>query len=485
MRMAVCCGALVVATALRARAQDSVDPRIRRALDGLRPSVAVRGQPILRWTLEARMAELHVPGVSIAIIDSGRVIWAGGLGVGETGNVDPVTTNTLFQAQSISKAVAVTAMLALVDAGVLTLDTDVNTYLKSWKVPKNRFTDSASVTLRRIASHRAGITPASFPGYMPGSSLPTLVQILEGKSPANTPAIRVDTFPGAVEQYSGGGLLVLQQALIDATGEPFPALSKRLVFDKLGMRSSTFEEPLSSAWAGRAAAGHGLNGAPIPGKWHVFPEMAAGGLWSTPTDLARWAVDIAAAWNGVTNRVISQKLAREMLTEQKASVGLGVFLEGKGSSFAFGHSGSTRGYRADLVMFPSTGKGAVVMTNADQGAQLTSELMRSLAAEFNWPGRLQTERVAVSLPPTDDDGLTGTYDAPPLPDGTPAVITVWSDSGKLYFAFPPFNSKLELYPESRDTFFTLSDFDVVFSRDSLDRARSVLLAGQVTGKRRP
>ncbi len=125
------------------------------------------------------------------------------------------------------------------------------------------------------------------------------------------------------------------------------------------------------------------------------------------------------------------------------------------------------------------------MTNADQGAQLTFELMRSLAAEFNWPGRLQTERVAVRLPPKDYDGLTGTYDAPPLPDGTRPVITVWSDSRKLYFAFPPFNSKLELYPASRDTFFTLSDFDVVFSRDSVDRARSVVLAGQVTGKRRP
>src|SRR5437773_1130658 len=464
MRMAVYCGALVVATALRARVQGSVDPRVQRALDGLRPSVAVRGQPILRWTLEARMAELHVPGVSIAIIDSGRVIWAGALGVRETGNVHPVTTSTLFQAQSISKAIAVTATLALVDAGVVTLDTDVNTYLKAWKVPKNRFTDSASVTLRRIASHSAGITPASFPGYMPGSPLPTLVQILEGKSPANTPAVRVDTFPGAVEQYSGGGLLVLQQALIDATGEPFTALSKRLVFDKLGMRSSTFEEPLLSAWAVRAVSGHDLNGAPIPGKWHVFPEMAAGGLWSTPTDLARWAIDIAAAWNGATGRVISPKLAREMLTEAYAAAGVGVFLEGKGSSFAFGHSGSTRGYRADLVMFPTTGKGAVVMTNADQGAQLTFELMRSLAAEFNWPGRLQTERVAVSLPQTDYDGLTATYDAPPLTDGSPAVITLSSDSGKLYFAFPPFNSKLELYPESRDTFFTLSNFDGVFSR---------------------
>src|SRR5260370_32408672 len=163
MGMAVCCGALVVKTALRARAQDSVDPRILRALDGLRPSVAVRGQPILRWTLAARMAELHVPGVSVAILDSGRMIWAGGFGVRETGNVDPVTTSTLFQAQSISKAIAVTAMLDLVDAGILTLDTDVNTYLKAWKVPKNRFTDSVSVTLRRIASHSAGVTPASFP----------------------------------------------------------------------------------------------------------------------------------------------------------------------------------------------------------------------------------------------------------------------------------------------------------------------------------
>src|SRR5437763_565028 len=196
-------------------AQDSVDSQIDRVLRGLRPPVTIKNRTEGRWTLAERMAALHVPGASIAIIEGGRVIWAGGFGVKEFGTRDSVTTSTLFQAQSISKPVSATAMLRLVEAGQLSLDEDVNSYLKSWKVPENNFTNQAKVTLRRIVSHNAGVTVGGFGGYRLGDSIPALPQILNGEKPANSAPIRVDAVPGSIFRYSGGGFLVMQQLLID------------------------------------------------------------------------------------------------------------------------------------------------------------------------------------------------------------------------------------------------------------------------------
>jgi CubicO group peptidase (beta-lactamase class C family) len=485
MRTATIAIVLSLSPSTQSLAQNIADGRIQRIMTGLRPAIAVIGQPAVRWSLEERMAALHVPGVSIAIIDSGRIVYVGAFGVRDAMSRTPVTTSTLFQAQSISKAITATAMLALVDAGRLSLDTDVNTWLRTWKVPRNRFTDSVPVTLRRIASHSAGIVPASFPGYAPQEPIPSLVQILNGERPANTPAIRVDTFPGSREQYSGGGVLVEQQLLMDVTHESFPVLMKRLVLDRAGMRSSTFAQPLSDIRATNAASAHDLNGVVFDGKWRVFPEIAPAGLWSTATDLANWAINISDAWNGATGRILSPATARLMLTRQLASAGLGVFLEGQGASFAFGHSGSTRGYRAEVLMLPGTRQGVAIMTNADQGSTIIAELVRSIGAEYNWTGRAQKQRATVSLDPKELEGLVGTYDAPPLPDKTPALINITQEGGRLFFEFAPFNPKLELYPESRNAFFTLSGIGAVFIRDASDRALSVVLAGQVTGRRKP
>lgn len=177
----------------QSRAQNSADDRIERALHGLRPPVAIKGRPAVRWTMAERMAAHHVPGASIAIIDGGRVVWAGGFGVKEAGTTNLVTTSTLFQAQSISKPVAATATLCLADAGQLSLDQDVNTYLKSWKVPENQFQLHQKVTLRRILSHSAGLTVGGFGGYRSADPIPTLLQILNGEKPANSPPVRVDT----------------------------------------------------------------------------------------------------------------------------------------------------------------------------------------------------------------------------------------------------------------------------------------------------
>ncbi len=266
------------------------EPRIERVLGGLRPPIAIKGQPPVRWKLAERMADSHVPGLSIAVIDDGKIAWARGFGVREAGTNEPVTTSTLFEAQSISKAVAATATLVLVNSGRLSLDESPNTYLKSWKLPYNEFQAHEKVTLRRILSHSSGLSVGGFAGYRTGDALPTLLQILNGEKPANNPPIRVDFTPGSMSRYSGGGAEVMQQLLMDVTGQPFPELMKRLVLGPAGMTLSTYEQPLPEARWSNAASGHDGARAVIKGKW---PNSSGDGGWR-PVDDADGSCKVGA-----------------------------------------------------------------------------------------------------------------------------------------------------------------------------------------------
>ena len=230
----------------------------------------------------------------------------------DAGSNTPVTVRTLFQAGSISKPVAATGALSLVEAGKLSLDQDVNQTLKTWKVPENEFTKTEKVTLRRLMSHTAGLTIHGFPGYDVGAPLPTVAQVLDGEKPANTAPVRVDTVPGTTERYSGGGVTIEQQLMIDVTGQPFPEFMKENVLDRIGMTDSSYSQPLTGGWAARTAAGTYQDGKSVHGRWHVYPEMAAAGLWTTPTDLAKFAIEIALSRRGKANHVLSEQMTKTM-----------------------------------------------------------------------------------------------------------------------------------------------------------------------------
>ncbi len=216
-----------------------------------------------------------------------------------------MTPSTQFEAQSISKAVAATATLVLVNSGRLSLDESPNSYLKSWKLPYNEYQAREKVTLRRILSHSSGLNVGGFSGYRTGDALPTLLQILNGEKPANNPPIRVDFTPGSISRYSGGGAELMQQLLMDVTGQPFTELMKRLVLAPSGMTLSAYEQPLPESRWSEAASGHDGEGAVIKGKWPIQPEMAAGGLWTTPTELAGWALELTNAWRGNESKLFS------------------------------------------------------------------------------------------------------------------------------------------------------------------------------------
>jgi CubicO group peptidase (beta-lactamase class C family) len=251
-------------------------------------------------------------------------------------------------------------------------------------VPDNEFTKEQKVTLRRILSHSAGLTVHGFPGYEVGTPIPTLVQIFNGEPPANTAPIRVDFVPGTKFRYSGGGVTIEQQLVIDVTGKPFPLFMRETVLDKIGMTDSTYEQPLPPARTVMTATGTRADGRLIPGKWHIYPEMAAAGLWTTATDLAKFGIEIALSKQGKANHVLSEATTQEMLKPQIEQIGLGFFLASHKNPEEFGHNGADEGFQALLIMFADTGKGVAIMANSDNGISVANALTQSVAKEYGW-----------------------------------------------------------------------------------------------------
>jgi CubicO group peptidase (beta-lactamase class C family) len=340
-------------------------------------------QPVPNWAIWDRMEHHRVPGVSIAVLNDGVVAWARGYGLKQAGGSDSVSVSTLFQAASISKPVTAAAILRLAECGVLSLDVDVNEYLKSWQVQPNEFTADSPVTLRGLLAHNAGVTVPGFPGYVAGKDLPTAVDVLSGRG--NTDPVELVSVPGERDRYSGGGYTIAQVLLEDLTGKPFHSVMEAEVLDPVGMSESTFEQPLPERLAAVAAVGHGGNGDPIEGRWRTYPEQAAAGLWTTPTDLARFLLDLRAAYLRSTDAVLEPATVREMLSRGPGGRGLGFRVEETGDSLIIYHSGGNKGYRSFMVLYPVTGDGVVVMTNGEGGAELRMEIVRAVSRVYGWP----------------------------------------------------------------------------------------------------
>ena len=380
--------------------------RIAAVERGLLPAVAVEGAPPVKRTLAAEMARLGVPGVSIAVIHAGEIEWARGYGVVTPGGA-PVTPSTLFQAASISKPVTAMAALKMVESGQLALDRDINGYTSLWKLPKDM--DNSPVTLRQLLSHTAGTTVHGFAGYAAGSPVPTLVQVLNGAKPANSRGVHVSMRPGSKWRYSGGGYEVVQYVMTERAKTPFPQLLQQTVLKPLGMADSSFAQPLPAMQMARAALPHDSTGKPIAGGPHTYPELAAAGLWTTPSDLAKFAIEVKRSAAGQSNKVLSQSMTQLMLSPVMDSFGLGWGLDGDGQAKSFRHGGGNAGYKNKLMAYTERGDGVAVMTNGDGGSELADELVRAVAAEYGWPTERMRVRAAVPPDAAALDSLPGKY----------------------------------------------------------------------------
>lgn len=338
--------------------------------------------------IKARMRERHITGLSLAVIHDGEIIEAKGFGFTGKSGQTPVTPTTLFQAASISKSVTAFAALRLVQEGRLSLDTDVNGQLRSWKLPGNEFTKHKHPTLRGILSHTAGFNVSGFYGYDTSDPIPELIQVLDGAKPANSAPIRVDIVPGSKWRYSGGGYTVVQQMTVDVTEKSFPEFMRDTVLKPLGMTNSTYEQPLPQKLDTLCATGYYANGEVVKGRWHVYPEMAAAGLWTTASDLARFAIGVQQAVVGVSNPVLSQSMTRQMLVVQNPSLnvedGLGVFLAGSEKTLQFQHTGRNAGFDSYMVAYAYAGDGAVILINANDDTGTTRDIAEMIAKQYGW-----------------------------------------------------------------------------------------------------
>jgi CubicO group peptidase (beta-lactamase class C family) len=367
---------------------------VESSLQALNPAAGDPQQAQKLHTLAERMGAANVPGVSIAVIDQLKIEWVKGYGILKAGGTAPVTPESLFEAASTSKLVTAVMVLRAVEQGKLDLDADVNSCLRSWKVPENEFTREQKVTLRRLLTHQAGLPATNFP-YDETAGTPTLVQVLRGEAPARNKPAAVELVPGSKWRYSNIGYVVIQQVLEDIFGRPFAELAREMVFQPLKMDSSTFVCPLPPAWRSREAVPHDAQGTACEPAMHPV-ALAQGGLMTTPADLARLTIELMRAGRGESGRLLSAAAARQMLRSEvdldprlfgvPASEGLGVFLLGKGEGLSFAHPGSNYpGATSWLIGYPEKGQGVIIMTNGVQGELLALELMKALARLYGWP----------------------------------------------------------------------------------------------------
>jgi CubicO group peptidase (beta-lactamase class C family) len=349
------------------------------------------GKPPLSFTLNDLMRLYKVPGLSVAVVEGNKLTWARGFGFVAPGSSTPVTPETLFQAASISKPVTAAGGLWLVEHGKLDLDGNVNLKLKSWKVPDNQFTAKEKVTLRRLMSHNAGMNVHGFAGYEQGTPIPTTLQTLDGIAPANNAAIRVTVTPGTECIYSGGGITVEGLLIKDASGQSFEEFMRQSVLLPAGMKSSTFEQSLPSALAERAATGTHADGSAVQGKWHIYPELAPDGLWTTPSDLARFGIELSLSREGKANHILSQAMTREMLTPQchdapgdQGGVGLGFGVGYRGHPGQYRHTGGNDGFESLLFMDADSAWGIALMGNSDSFHSIYPHIAETIAKAKGW-----------------------------------------------------------------------------------------------------
>jgi CubicO group peptidase (beta-lactamase class C family) len=352
------------------------------------------------------MGTYLVPAVTAAVVRDREVHAAQAWGVRGKNDPEPVNSNTLFQSASISKPVAAVGALALVRKGILDLDQEVDKVLRDWKLPRNDF--SGKVTLRRLLSHTAGTSVPGFEGYRAEEDLPTLIQILNGQPPANSSPVELVLPPGEKFRYSGGGYQVVQKMMEDVTGHPFPDVMREHVFEPLGMENSRYAPLKHELWS-QAATGHLRDGEPIPGKGPVHMESAAGGLWTTATDLGRFLIEIMRAYQGEIGPVLSPALVQEMLTSYQWSFGLGVKVSEADSTVRFNHGGATWGWHGNFMAYPERGEAVVVLTNAQYGYFVWPTVERALACRLGWSGWEPREVDVLELRAQELSAYAGTY----------------------------------------------------------------------------
>ncbi|MDD7888283.1 serine hydrolase [Flavivirga sp. 57AJ16] len=432
----------------------SIDEEISIIENSLIRGNVIKGREPKSFSIFERMQFHNVPGVSIAIVRDGKIRWAKGYGIANTNDSTLVNSKTLFQAGSISKPIAALAVLKLVEDKNIDIDEDVNTYLTSWKVPENKFTEKERVTLRKLMSHTAGVTVHGFRGYKPNEIFPTNEQVLNGEGNSNK--VTIDTIPGSIWRYSGGGYTIMETAVEDMSGLPFEEYMLKKVLEPIGMDNSTFDQPLKPLNYSNVSAAYDSAGKLIDGLYHNYPEQAAAGLWTTSTDLAKYCIEIQEIAKGKSDGILTKQTVDMMLTKHQNDWGLGPSLKGDVDSLIFQHGGKNAGFTNNFYANVHTGDAVVVMTNADNGKKLIDEIVRAVCRYYELdfidsPNPFHMERLSEQ----ELSRFEGQYKL--LRTGRELTVNIKRENGLLVFTGENIPRPAEFIPLNDYEFFDLEN----------------------------
>ena len=418
-------------------------------------NIQIKGDSIQKFNIIERMDFYKVPGVSIAVVENGKIKWAKGYGYANTETGTKVDLNTLFQAGSISKPLAALSALKLFENDSLELNKDANYYLKNWQIPESKFTETEKVTLEKLLTHTAGMTVHGFPGYQQTDTFPEIIDVLNGNG--NTAKIMVDTLPGSIWRYSGGGYTVMEKVVEDVSGLSLDDYMSKNILLPIGMKNSTYQQPISKEYQNNISAAYDGNGKLIKGLWNNYPEQAAAGLWTTPSDLAIYCIEIQNILKGKKDGVLTKETVERMLTKHKNDWGLGPSLEGEKDSLIFGHGGKNAGFTNDMKAYAYQGNAVIVMTNADNGGMLISEIINAVSKYYNWAiSQFKTIEV-VELSDADLKQYMGKYEI----KGPNLIVEVQFKDNQLFLTSTDWDDDVNLSPMTNSKFIDLKRGTVI------------------------
>jgi CubicO group peptidase (beta-lactamase class C family) len=444
--------------------------KIQQVENGLVGSIQIEGEK--PYTIAERMAHYNLKGVSVAVIQNYKIVWAKGYGWADEGLKIPVTTQTLFQAASLSKSLNAVGVLKLVQDKKIDLYADINNYLTTWKFPYDSLSKNKKISVANLLSHTGGLTVHGFGGYAKGEAIPTIAEILDGKKPANSAAIRSMYAPGLKSEYSGGGITISQLIVMDVTHQPYDKYMYDHVLKPFGMTGSTYAQPPVGVKPELLATAYRADGKEVEGKYHIYPEQAAAGLWTNPTDLAKYIIETQLAYAGKSHKVLDQQMTKTRLTPYiDKSAAFGVFINNMDSTKYFGHSGANEGFRCQYDGSLEDGNGVVVMVNSDNG-DIIPEIINSVAKVYDFKGLYRSKlRKLVTVTDTVLESYTGKYELAPN-----FILTISREGNHLYGQATG-QDKSEIFPETQNKFFlkTTQSIELEFIKDDKGEISKLVL----------
>jgi CubicO group peptidase (beta-lactamase class C family) len=464
--------ALLLFIQLDACAQSAnTQDKIQQVEKNLVSNIQIEGEA--PYNITDRMAYYHIKGVSIAVIHNYKIEWAKGYGWADEALKIPVTTQTLFQAASISKSVNSVGVLKLVQDKKIDLYADINNYLTTWKFPYDSLSKGKKISVANLLSHTGGLTVHGFAGYERGKdTIPTIVQILNGQKPANSDPIRSMYAPGLRSEYSGGGITISQLIIMDVTHQPYDKYMYKNVLKPLGMTGSTYAQPPVGVKPELLATAYYGDGKEIKGKYHIYPEQAAAGLWTNPTDLAKYIIETQLAYEGKSHKVLNREITHVRLTPYlNKNAALGVFIDSLDSTKYFEHGGANEGFRCQYYGSLEGGNGVVVMVNSDNG-NIMPEIVNSVATVYGFKGLHRSKiRKIVAVADTVLQSYTGEYELEPK-----FILTISREGNHLYGQATG-QGRSEIFPETQNKFFlkTAQPIELEFVKDDKGEIGKLIL----------